>query len=518
VTTPRSSIGQRSATASHGGWLLATAVTAVFTVVAVWGIKHHEIWLDEAHHWMMATHSRSLRELWLNTRYEGHPRLWNVLLFFVARFTHSVWAMQLVHVGISAAGVLLFVRYAPFSPVIRTLIPFSYFILFEYTMVSRSYGLLFLTLTATFIVLTRPVLRIWVLLLALVVLASTHLFGLFAACVIVLVLARDRARLLEVEGRPAVLVATALFSGVALVTFLTCLPPSDHFFGKVAGGPLVSLGKVARLGTLIMRGLLHVPDVRTEHFWNSNLLASSKLVSVPLSLVALAIPVVVLRCERRSLFFFYGVTGLVGGFLLFTRVPPATRYFGMIFLTLLFARWMAVAWPGRSTLESGQGTTMAAPWPRWSDRLLIVLLVLQCGAGGLAYAGDLRRPFSRAKDVAAFITRSHDGAPVLVSPHCVAPPLAAYLDRPVYFIENHDLRAFCLWNTDPFIATDQQVVSGVREYLRRTGIGQGVLVTDHRLPAGVASAAPELSLAPLGVFGGAVVQAENYFVYAASIR
>lgn len=518
MSVSQSSIGRGSARIGHEGWLLAAAVTTVFTVLAVWGVKHHEIWLDEAHHWMIATHSQSLRELWLNTRYEGHPRLWNALLFILARFTHSVEAMQLLHVGISAAGVMFFVRYAPFSPAIRTLVPFSYFILFEYTIVSRSYGLMFLALTATFIVLTRPILRIWLLLLVLVILASTHLFGLFAACVIVLVMAGDRARLLEVHGRPAVLAATALFSGVALVTFVTCLPPSDHFFGKLADGPLLSVGKAARLGTLVLRGLVHVPDVRTEHFWNSNLLASSKVVSVPLALVAAALPVVVLQRDRRSLFFFYGVTAQVGAFLLFTRVPPATRYFGMVFLTLLFARWMAIAWPVRSTGDAGRRVTVALPWPRWSERMLILILCLQCGATAVVYAEDLRRPFSRAKDVAAFIARSHAEEPVLVAPHYVAPALAAYLDRPVYFIENRELRAFCRWNTDPFIATDPQIVNRALEYLRKAGVAQGVLVTDHRLPVGLQPTAPALRLTLLGVFGGAIVQAENYFVYAASIR
>src|SRR4051812_5914996 len=90
-------------------------LTLVFLLLTVTGIFHHEIWLDEAHHWLLAKDSNSPGELFYNARYEGHPALWNMLLFILSRFTGNPLAMQLLNVLIATAGVFLFCRFAPFK-------------------------------------------------------------------------------------------------------------------------------------------------------------------------------------------------------------------------------------------------------------------------------------------------------------------------------------------------------------------------------------------------------------------
>src|SRR5690606_23248229 len=85
------------------------------------GILRHELWLDESHHWLISRDSGSFSELIANTRYEGHPILWNFLLFLISRLTlNPVW-MQLLHIVISTAAVGLFLGKAPFSLVFKTL-------------------------------------------------------------------------------------------------------------------------------------------------------------------------------------------------------------------------------------------------------------------------------------------------------------------------------------------------------------------------------------------------------------
>jgi hypothetical protein len=54
--------------------------------------------------------------------------------------------------------------------------------------------------------------------------------------------------------------------------------------------------------------------------------------------------------------------------------------------------------------------------------------------------------------------------------------------------------------------------------MRGADIDRSVLVTDHRLSPQLGTTATDLGLDMIGAFGGAIVQAENYFVYAASLR
>src|SRR5688572_6121707 len=107
----------------------------VYSCLGVIGVLNHEIWLDEAHHWLFARDSQTLGELWTNMRYDGHPILWNVLLFFITRFTRDVSAMQILHVCISVCAVSVFVIFSPFRFFEKVLFVFGYFILYEYTVI-----------------------------------------------------------------------------------------------------------------------------------------------------------------------------------------------------------------------------------------------------------------------------------------------------------------------------------------------------------------------------------------------
>lgn len=101
----------------------------------------HGMWLDELQHWCLARDGGSLAELFHNTRNEGHPPLWHLLLFGITRFTADPAWMQVLHtaIGVCTAAVVLW--RAPFVWWWRVLIVFGYFFLFEYTVVARNYGL-----------------------------------------------------------------------------------------------------------------------------------------------------------------------------------------------------------------------------------------------------------------------------------------------------------------------------------------------------------------------------------------
>src|SRR5271157_3575330 len=112
------------------GWKNAL-VLSVFFLLSFIGILHHEIWLDEAQHFLLARDSRSLSELVYNCRFEGHPLLWNIILFLVTRFTTQIFYMQLIHILVSCITAFIICR-CNISLFEKIVIIFSYFIFFEY--------------------------------------------------------------------------------------------------------------------------------------------------------------------------------------------------------------------------------------------------------------------------------------------------------------------------------------------------------------------------------------------------
>ncbi len=124
-----------------GAWApaLATLLYSLFILTIAW---YHEPWADEAQAWLLARDA-SFTELWTRLlHYEGSPGLWHTVLMAMAR-AGLPYRSEAVFSGLLglASAALIFWR-APFPFVVKLLLPFTYFLAFQYVMVARSYSLL----------------------------------------------------------------------------------------------------------------------------------------------------------------------------------------------------------------------------------------------------------------------------------------------------------------------------------------------------------------------------------------
>ncbi len=113
----------------------------IFAILGLIGISHHEMWRDEMQAWLLAKDSPSIAALYQNTVYEGHPLLWHICLYGLAKISHSPFMMQGFHLLVSIGSFALIVKTSPFSWLQKRLFGFSYFIFYEYSVISRSYAL-----------------------------------------------------------------------------------------------------------------------------------------------------------------------------------------------------------------------------------------------------------------------------------------------------------------------------------------------------------------------------------------
>ncbi len=109
---------------------------------------HHEPWGDEAQCWLIARDNSFLDILFHETRYEGHPFLW----FFIEKLyinTHLASSTELYRwififpLVFSAIGVYFFLFKSKFPLIIKCLVPFTFYIFFQYGVVARNHSLCF---------------------------------------------------------------------------------------------------------------------------------------------------------------------------------------------------------------------------------------------------------------------------------------------------------------------------------------------------------------------------------------
>jgi hypothetical protein len=124
----------------RGRWPEWTAVGLYASIVAS-AIPLHEPWADEAQAWQIARSLPLGTMLRTYVRYEGSPGLWHFLLWVLIRLHVSYAGLHWICGGIAVASTMLFVMLSPFPRFLRLSLPFTYFLLFQYAVIARSYVL-----------------------------------------------------------------------------------------------------------------------------------------------------------------------------------------------------------------------------------------------------------------------------------------------------------------------------------------------------------------------------------------
>ncbi len=108
---------------------------AVITLITAF---FHEPWRDEAQAWLLA---RDLSPLGLirEMGYDGSPALWHFILMPFAKAGIPYPAMQFIHWGIAVTAVAIFLYKSPFHLIFKILFIFSYYMIYEYSIIARSY-------------------------------------------------------------------------------------------------------------------------------------------------------------------------------------------------------------------------------------------------------------------------------------------------------------------------------------------------------------------------------------------
>jgi hypothetical protein len=420
----------------------AAAITFAFLVLGGIGLARHEMWRDEIQAWLIPAGSASLGELIHNLRYEGHPALWHILLWIATRFTARPEAMQVLHLAISAAAVFLFARNAPFSRPVRALAVFGYFPLYEYTVISRSYGLGMLFLFAACALFPTRRRSYLPLAGALALMASSNpyawLLALAFAGTLVLEPLWDRD--LRARLRPAdAVLSLLLFGAAAAVAAAQMIPPPDGNFATTWFLELRA-ARLFRALTTVARAWLPIPNPTQPVAWNTNLLWHLRNGATALiAAVLIGAAVAAVRRSRPALVLYLGGTAALLGFT-YVKYIGYTRHHGAHFLLLLACLWIA-----RQEIDPETGPEMK---PR-RDLPLVLLLAVHVLAGAWVYGQDLARPFSAAKATAAFLRDPHYAEMFLVGyPDSLTTPVSGYLERPLFYPQSRSLGTYVLWNTD----------------------------------------------------------------------
>lgn len=160
------------------GW----AVLCVYSIIVIVVMFYHEPWYDEAEAWLIARDTTLYNLLLVRPHFEGHPPLWHLLLRIPAKagFPYEL-SLKTIQFIFAFMMVWLIEFRSPFNRIVRTLLPFTFFFIYQYGVIARPYALF----TCAFFLMAdlwkKKDACPWKMVLAMLLLCLTSAYGLALA-------------------------------------------------------------------------------------------------------------------------------------------------------------------------------------------------------------------------------------------------------------------------------------------------------------------------------------------------
>jgi hypothetical protein len=434
---------QRSASATRDLLLALPFLALVYVQIA-----HHVMWRDELNALAIAWNSPTIPSLFWHIHREGHPWLWYLILWIPSRFTQSVLLLKVVQ-GIVSTAIILFVALrSPFRTWEKALVLAGYFFVFEYTVLSRMYGVMLLFF----------VVYLWgramkpespipsAVLLGLI--ASVDTIGIMLSFALLLEYAYTafmRRRTSPLFSRKTASAALAIYAAILLLAVWSARPAADISW-RTTGRPFKDAKSMSHLYDAFLHytilPFIPVKSPRSHFFWNPDLHVGGHLYMFAYTMAMLVIlgMLYISFRKQRNLLLLIGLSILAGTAFRHFIYPGYERHFGIVFLAFLAAAWIVRA-------ESPSLLPMA----------VYILLAISVLSGVWATIGSWKRPFSYNQAAAQWIVANHlENMPLVGEEDTSVIGVAEYLQRPIYQIECSCVDTYLLFSSrrDDFTKSD----------------------------------------------------------------
>lgn len=410
---------------------IGAAVFVLYVALMIVAQIRHEPWRDEIHCWMVGRNGQGLLDILTGERrYDGHPFLWYWLIHWVSKVWYAPEGMQAFTVLLTAVSAWLVLFRSPFALYERVLLLFSYYFVYEYAVICRSYvvGLL---LVCTFCAVYDPRRVRYVTLSAiLAAMVAVSAYNALVAGALALYLfghhlaveqPADRRSFVQLTVPKLALVGLALFVAGGLFVAITTVPPPDAYFDNPVSG-LLDKNAFQQMARRFLVGLAPIPPSGTVNVWNhgfNETLPPESIEWIAWAGAALFFAWVVALARRPFLALPFVVGSVVIALFQNYKYEGAIRHWGHFSLLLV-----ACVWLSRKASASPR-----KPWI-YSRVLFAATMLVQVYCGARVLAADIKGPFSGAEATADFIIRQglRDEPFVGTADHPVS-AVAGYLER-----------------------------------------------------------------------------------------
>lgn len=414
-------------------------VFAAFFIITLWAVCNHIPWRDEAQSWLLVR-DLNLPELINQMPYEGTPPLWHLLVYPLAKLGLPYASQSILHYLLALSFVFILIFFSPLPKKVKLILPFTYYLLFEYTVIARNYNLtallLFIIASIYSIRFKRPILYASLLCL----LAWTNIHSLAMAFLLAGLFIYDLIKE-QRDNKKYLIAVIAMLSGI-FSTILMLIPQIDQYFEFTFFGYYPITQSLA--------------SALFPFFTNFNL---PIYLSIFISLLWLPFIIFFLKSWQAKIIFIIPIIWLE--FIFLFKHTGGLRHYGLILIFFIFAWWLDMIIIKRKSI-----------YKHSLNAKIILNLFLVCLAINAAYAFNFfyktnNMFFSGSREMAQYIKNNNlDQEEIATYPSYSGSALLPYLPgKEFYQLDTQKKTTFLTWNKTYLIGISAPY-SSLKNYLK----------------------------------------------------
>ena len=406
-------------------------VFIIYSGITLSLIYFHEIWRDEAQQWFIVK-ELSVIDIIKQMKYEGHFLLWYFILMPFAKLGFPIITQNLISWAISCLAVILILKKAPFSKLTKCLIIFSVPFLYYYSVHSRVYCLILLSVVLCAITYKNRIQKPIQYILSIALLANTHIimYGLIGVILLdhLIEIIKIRKDLSKNEINKIV-ISLILFT---LLLFITVLP----LFGSLTTNK--DLNKVS--GNILYNIIILILQPLKQLYYCFMIIFNFRFIAI---IICGLVVVVIYYCLK----YYTKITlkilvTLLWQWIIYTFVFGVNLQKAIsIILIILFFVW--------TNRESGNYKVKDCKETKCLKIIIIILLFFNIIVSIILGVYDIIYNYSSSRETAKFISENIEKGSIMVTgdlPEACS-SIIAYTDKVKFYnVQMDDYFSYITWN------------------------------------------------------------------------
>lgn len=401
-------------------WTLASL--AVYTGVIVWLSACHEIWGDEMRALSLVKDCASLSDVFRALHNEGHPALWHLILYFSYALLRTNLVLKIAAISIAILAAAVFLEKSPFSHIQKAMFLLGLYPIYEYSAISRNYGISMLMLFVFSSLYAERFRRMLAISVTVFFLSQTNLYSLeISICILASLLTeylylRWKGGLISVKSNVAITAFLIMVAGILICVMQICPDKST----------IVAHPEQALTPMVMARACWCVITQPGLYFMQAFGLSNP----LPISILIWGMFLYFVRKPFVVIILMGGIIGI--GMIFHAVYHGYPRHQGFAPLLMVAALWMDKS----DRTPPGNARVWAL---RLREGLIYLLLGLEMWAAYVPVRNGILLPYSSSEAVAQFIGQHHEyrDAIIMGEPDFYMEALPYYLENPLYFPREH---------------------------------------------------------------------------------